>query len=66
MICFSPTSPYLTSHWSACPTWLNNAQKKLDSAVFAAYGWPEDLSDEEMLKRLLALNQDRSGTATSN
>jgi hypothetical protein len=24
--------------------------------VFAAYGWPEDLADVEMLARLLALN----------
>jgi hypothetical protein len=25
--------------------------KKLDEAVFAAYGWPSDLSDEEILER---------------
>jgi len=29
--------------------------------VFAAYGWPEDLGDEEILARLLALNLARAG-----
>ena len=30
-----------------------------DAAVFAAYGWPPDLPDEDILARLLALNQPR-------
>jgi hypothetical protein len=30
------------------------------TAVFAACGWPSDLSDEEILERLLALNLERS------
>jgi hypothetical protein len=34
--------------------------KKLDAAVFAAYGWPSDLSDGEILARLLALNLERT------
>ncbi|MBI1879934.1 MAG: hypothetical protein HYR94_17230 [Chloroflexi bacterium] len=29
--------------------------------MFAAYGWPEDLSDEEILARLLGLNLERAG-----
>jgi hypothetical protein len=29
--------------------------------VFAAYGWPADLADEEVLGRLLALNLARAG-----
>jgi hypothetical protein len=29
------------------PTWLANAHHRLDVAVFAAYGWPADLSDDE-------------------
>jgi hypothetical protein len=29
-------------------------------AVLAAYGWPADLSDEEILARLLALNHERA------
>jgi hypothetical protein len=32
-------------------------------AVFAAYGRPEDISDEEILKHLLALNLERSEEA---
>jgi hypothetical protein len=35
------------------PTWLLNAHEDLDRAVFAAYGWPPDLSDEEVLLELL-------------
>jgi hypothetical protein len=31
--------------------------------VFAAYGWPAELSDEEILARLLALNLERAGKA---
>jgi hypothetical protein len=30
------------------------------SAVLAAYGWPEDLADGEILARLLALNLERA------
>jgi hypothetical protein len=35
----------------------------VDEVVFAAYGWPSDLSDEEILERLLALNLERSQNA---
>jgi hypothetical protein len=35
---------------------------KAGKAVFAAYGWPSDLSDEEILEGLLALNLERSDT----
>ena len=41
------------------PTWLELVYKKLDEAVFAANGWPSDLSDEEILERLLSLNLER-------
>ncbi len=50
----------LTNLYNARPTWLDNAHKKLDAAVFAAYGWPEDIADEDVLKNLLALNLERS------
>ena len=33
---------------------------ELDEVVFAAYGWPGDLSDEKILEKLLALNLERS------
>lgn len=51
----------LTNLYNARPTWLDLAHKKLDAAVTAAYGWPTDLSDEEILARLLALNLERAG-----
>jgi type II restriction/modification system DNA methylase subunit YeeA len=50
----------LTNLYDARPTWLQNAHEKLDRAVFAAYEWSSDLSDEEILKNLLALNLERS------
>lgn len=50
----------LTNLYNKRPTWLANAHHKLDEAVFAAYGWPVDLSDDEILARLLALNLERS------
>ena len=31
-----------------------------DEAVFAAYGWKPDLSEKEILEKLLALNLERS------
>ncbi len=41
-------------------TWLANAHAELDAAVFVAYGWPTELTDTEILERLLALNLDRA------
>ena len=41
----------LTNLDNARPTWLDLAHKRLDEAVFAAYGWPSALSDEEILGR---------------
>ena len=40
-------------------TWLDNLHRALDQAVAAAYGWPADLADDEILSRLLALNHAR-------
>jgi len=50
----------LTNLYNARPTWLANAHARLDEAVYAAYGWPANLPDEEILKNLLALNLERS------
>ena len=50
----------LTNLYNERPAWLDLAHKKLDAAVTAAYGWPVDLSDEQILERLLALNLDRA------
>jgi type II restriction/modification system DNA methylase subunit YeeA len=46
--------------------WLDNAHRALDEAVFAAYGWPSNLSREEILARLLALNHDRAAAQNKN
>ncbi len=46
----------LTILYNQRPTWLNNAHAGLDAAVFAAYGWPPDITDDELLARLLELN----------
>jgi type II restriction/modification system DNA methylase subunit YeeA len=50
----------LTNLYNARPAWLANAHAALDAAVFAAYGWPTELSDEEILARLLGLNVERA------
>ncbi len=49
----------LTNLYNARPTWLANAHAMLDAAVLAAYGWPPDLPDEQILTRLLDLNLER-------
>ena len=46
----------LTNLYNDRPTWLDLLHNKLDEAVFAAYGWPPDLDEQEILERLLALN----------
>ena len=50
----------LTNLYNERPTWLDNAHQKLAAAVAAAYGWPADLSDEQILEKLLALNLERA------
>jgi len=37
-----------------------SAYNRLDEVVFVAYGWKGDLTDEEILEKLLALNLERS------
>ena len=53
----------LTNLYNQRPAWLDNAHKALDAAVAAAYGWADytpDMPDEEILRRLLALNLERA------
>lgn len=54
------TKRTLTNLYNERPAWLALAHEKLDAAVAAAYGWPADLSDEQILERLLALNLERA------
>ena len=46
----------LTNLYNARPQWLADAHEALDAAVAAAYGWSADISDDEVLRELLALN----------
>jgi len=39
---------------------LREVHDELDAAVFDAYGWPDDLTDEQVLERLVALNAERA------
>ena len=39
---------------------LKELHDRLDELVFQAYGWPQDLSDEEVIARLVALNNERA------
>ncbi len=39
---------------------IKELHDRLDAAVAEAYGWPADLSDEEILTRLVALNKERA------
>lgn len=50
----------LTNLYNERPAWLANAHLKLDAAVAAAYGFDVDLTDEQILERLLALNLERA------
>ena len=50
----------LTNLYNERPTWLDNAHRELDEAVAAAYGWPSDLDDDEILRRLFEINQERA------
>ena len=50
----------LTNLYNQRPTWLDLAHRRLDEAVFAAYGWDPDMSDEQLLAKLLDLNRNRS------
>ncbi len=50
----------LTNLYNERPAWPDGVHRELDEAVAAAYGWPADLSDDEILKRLLDLKLARA------
>ncbi len=53
----------LTNLYNQRPAWLAQAHATLDAAVAAAYGWADvtpDTADDELLRRLLALNRERA------
>src|SRR5690606_38638395 len=49
-----------TIHEQGLVSVLKEINDDLDAAVFDAYSWPHDLSDEEILERLVALNHERA------
>ncbi len=51
----------LTKLYNERPAWLDNLHRSLDEAVIAAYGWPADVTDDDILRRLLDLNHARAG-----
>jgi hypothetical protein len=53
----------LTALYNARPGWLAAAHAALDEAVAAAYGWPDDLPEDEIVSRLLLLNRTRATIA---
>ena len=56
----------LTNLYNSNPPWLQNAHAALDAAVAAAYGWKSDLSDQDILANLLALNAQRHAQEQPN
>ena len=52
----------LTNLYNQRPGWLDLAHRKLDAAVFAAYGWDSGMTDDGILEKLLALNLDRAAS----
>ena len=49
----------LTNLYNARPQWLTDAHADLNAAVAEAYGWPADISKDDVLRELLAINLGR-------
>jgi hypothetical protein len=54
------TAKEKVTHEQGLVSVLKQIHDDLDAAVFDAYGWPRDLSDEAILERLVALNAERA------
>ena len=46
----------MTALYNENPPWLQTAHADLDAAAAHAYGWPANLPDDELLRRLVRLN----------
>ncbi|MFZ0436037.1 MAG: DNA methyltransferase [Chthoniobacterales bacterium] len=57
---FTLTAKEKAIHDQGLVSVLRQLHDDLDTAVAEAYGWPADLSDEEILTRLVALNAERA------
>lgn len=61
-----PAQRTLINLYNARPAWLAQAHATLDAAAAAAYGFADytaAMPDDEILRRLLALNLERAGAA---
>ncbi len=56
----------LTNLYNARPQWLADAHEALDAAVAAAYGWSADITDDDVLQKLLAMNMDSTSARAGN
>ena len=56
----------LTNLYNQRPTWLDLAHKTLDKVVLDAYTWPHDITDDDILEHLLALNLKRASKEVWN
>ncbi|MCG2741701.1 MAG: hypothetical protein L6300_15910 [Syntrophaceae bacterium] len=54
------TTKERTIHDQGLVAVLKQLHEDLDTAVFAAYGWPAALTDQEILEHLAALNRERA------
>ena len=50
----------LTNLYNRQPQWLIDAHAQLDEAVANAYGWSNQINDDQVLRNLLSLNRNRS------
>ena len=49
----------LTNLYNTRPQWLDDAHVALNVAVAQAYGWDTDISEEQLLEKLLEMNRER-------
>ena len=55
----------MTNLYNEPPGWLTDRHRNLNTAVAAAYGWPADISNDDILAGLLALNRERAAEPAS-
>jgi hypothetical protein len=50
----------ITNLYAEHPSWIDEINHYLDAAVYDAYGWSHDLSDEQIVERLLKLKSEKA------
>lgn len=56
----------LTKFYNDPPAWLEDYQSDLDQAVIAAYGWDDDITDKDVLEKLLEMNLSMKHTSADD